>query len=163
MGLSLRKIATAMITRSIKSRIDNTISKLNYGTISNGIPIFSAMMNILVSKQYPLNFISTVIEFDIHNAFNDVYRLYMRRVCKYYYPDIYWSFLTPFIRKHSKIYYNHDLMIDSTRGFQQGDGLAVMFPLVIYHLFHNDPEFMNIHFIKFFLWWWTGFDWLERR
>ncbi len=60
--------------------------------------------------------------------------------CKEYCDDILAFFLMQCTAKHSMIYYQGNVEFTSARGFQQGDGLASMFPLTIFKLFEKKKE-----------------------
>ncbi len=128
-GLSLRRIITSMITRRINPRINEIVGHINFGTIKNGIPTFTYLMQMMIGIKYPENFKPSIIEFDIHNAFNEVHRNAMRKTCKKHFPEIL-KFFDSIYGEHSTIYYQEDFQLTSSRGFQQGDGLATMFLLV---------------------------------
>ena len=138
-----------MITQIINPRINYIVEKVNLGTMKNGIPIFTDMMNCMVNKKYKENFTPAVVEFDIANAFNEVYRSKMREACNIYCPDII-KFFDLMYSNHSYVHYQLGFKIRSARGFQQGDGLASMFSLVTYHQLHKCRKFRDIYFIKFF-------------
>ncbi len=73
----------------------------------------------------------------------------MRSTCKHYFPKIL-KFFDSIYGKHTTIYYQDDFKLMSSRGFQQGDGLATMFSLVTYHAFYDVKDFKDIYFIKLF-------------
>jgi hypothetical protein len=82
------------------------------------------------------------IQIDIKNAFNCLYRKWMRTTLIKFAPDLIYT-------KHSKIYYSENHILQSTRGYQQGDGLAAFgFALALYHKFSTNKAipatFFNI-------------------
>ncbi len=148
-GLALRRLITAMITSVINPKINSIVGKLNFGTVRNGIPIFAELMNRLIRKNFELNSQPAIVEFDIKNAFNEVWRSSIRKSCKKHCPEIL-QFYDFVYGKHSMLYYRDGFKLMSTRGFQQGDGLASMFSLVTYDAFSRSVDFGNIKFVKFF-------------
>ena len=148
-GLALRRIITAMITKKISVRVNEIAGDMNLGTIRNGIPILSELLKFTIAKKTHGMTSKSIIEFDIANAFNEISRRYMRKVCYRYCPDIL-CFFDSIYSEHSTICYGTNFQLQSTRGFQQGDGLAIMFSLCTYHIFKDNHTFKDIHFIKFF-------------
>ena len=149
-GLSFRRLCTSIVNKKINSKLTNKISSMNLGNSRNGIPIFVHMVRNLLNynslnKQKDI----AVIEFDIKNAFNDIKRSFMREVCQIYFPSIIKYFDLTYA-KHSNIIYSNDFLVSSQRGFQQGDGLSVMFALCLFHLFHKDDIYKKTYFFKFF-------------
>ncbi len=149
-GLSFRRICTSIINRKLNNKITNIMSSMNLGNSRNGIPIFVHLMrNLLDFKELNNDKNFSVIEFDVHNAFNDIKRKFMRKVCLKYVPSIIKYFDLTYA-KHSSIFFPNNLIISSQRGFQQGDGLSVMFALCLFHLFHDENNYKNMYFFKFF-------------
>ncbi len=129
------------------------MESLNLGNSKNGIPIFVHLVRLLIhhkkkkKKNNEKDF--ALIEFDISNAFNEISRIFMRKVCFTYFPRIIKYFDLNY-SNHSPIFFSNNLVISSQKGFQQGDGLSVMFALCLYHLFHNEKEYKNLYFCRFF-------------
>ncbi len=138
-----------MITAVINPKINAIVGKFNFGTVRNGIPIFAELMNRITRKQFDFNIQPAIVEFDIKNAFNEVWRSSIRSSCKKHCPEIL-QFYDFVYNKHSMIYYRDGFRIRSTRGFQQGDGLSTMFSLVTYDAFSKSKSFGDIKFVKFF-------------
>ena len=149
-GLSFRRLCTSIVNRKINQKLTQTMCSMNFGNSKNGIPIFVHFLRNLIdfkNLKNEKNF--SVLEFDISNAFNDIKRSYMREVCETYFPSILRYFDLTYA-KHSSLIFPNNFILSSQRGFQQGDGLSVMFSLCLYHLFHKEKMYKEMYFLKFF-------------
>ena len=76
-GLSFRRICTSIINRKMNEVITGFMSSMNLGNSRNGISIFVHLIrNLIDFKELKKDKDFSVIEFDVHNAFNDIKRSY---------------------------------------------------------------------------------------
>ena len=124
--------------------MNDILFPFNLGAAKSGTELAILVQRILWERYKDEKEIA-FLQIDFKNAFNYLLRSWMRQSIKYYSPDII-PFFDIIYKQYSKIYYSESRVIISTRGYQQGDGLASFgFSLAVFHKFKDNPIIRSIH------------------